>query len=207
MQVITVASTKGGVGKSTLVCALAICAVEEGAKVGIIDVDPQGSTSDWHALRGEPDNPRLLGGDSVAAMLTEARKLKLDYVFCDTPPSVVNIIEPAIRQADLVVIPVRPAPFDLLAQDAIIGLVEEHDRPSVFVLNQVPPRTSYAEDAAKQLKKAGKVLPASVGQRNSFAMAAASGRTAPEIERGEAKSREEIAAVWHGIKKMLKAGK
>ena len=151
--------------------------------------------------------PRLLAGASVAVMLAEARRLKLDYVLCDTPPSMINIIEPAIRQADLVVVPVRPSPFDLLAQDAIVGLVEEHDRLSVFVLNQVPPRTTYAEDASKQLRKAGKVLSCTIGQRNSFAMATASGKTAAEIERGEAKSRQEIAAVWHGIKKLLKAGK
>jgi chromosome partitioning protein len=203
MKMIAVASTKGGVGKSTLVCALAVCAQEEGAGVGIIDVDPQGSTRDWHALRGSPEALRLLDGDTVADCLAQARAAKLDYVFCDTPPSVVNIIEPAIRQADLVVIPVRPSPLDLLAQDAIIGLVEEHGRPSVFVLNQVPPRTTYAEDAGKQLKKAGKVLPVVVGQRNVFAMAMVKGKTAAEVE---AKSREEIAAVWQGIKLMLNSG-
>jgi len=54
-----VAATKGGVGKSTLAVALAISAIEDGERVGLVDCDPQGSTRDWNALRGSPAEPAL----------------------------------------------------------------------------------------------------------------------------------------------------
>jgi hypothetical protein len=76
----------------------------------------------------------------------------------------------------------------------------DHGKPSVFVINQVPARTSFAEEAAKLLKKDGRVLPATVGMRNSFAMAMAEGKTGAEKD---AKAREEIAAVWSGLKRLM----
>ncbi len=204
MHVVVMAATKGGVGKSTLAAAFAVAAFEEGAKVALIDLDPQDSVTDWHELRGSPENPRLLAGDSLAASLATARGGGVEWVFVDTPPAILNIIEPAVRQADLVVIPVRPSPLDILAIDPIVTLCEEHKRACVFLLNQVPPRTAFAEEAAKQLKKDGKVLGVSIASRNSFAMAMTTGKTAPEVERGDGKAREEIAAAWAAIKRLLK---
>ena len=207
MKVIVLAATKGGVGKSTLACALAVAAHEEGLKVGIIDADPQGSTRDWHALRKSPAWPALLEGDTIADMLATARAQDIEWVFVDTPPALVSIIEPAIRQADLVVVPCRPSPLDILAIDPVVGLCEVHDTPFVFVLNQVPPRTTFAEDAGKQLRKAGRVLKEAVGARHGFATAMITGKTAPETERADGKAREEIDAVWQAIKRLTKAGK
>ena len=207
MRVIVLAATKGGVGKSTLTCALAVAAHEDGEKVGIIDADPQGSTSDWHSLRKSPSAPKLLEGSSVAKLIEQAKALQLEWVFIDTPPAVVAIIEPAIRQADLVVVPCRPSPLDILAIDPVVGLCEVHDTPFVFVLNQVPPRTTFAEDAGKQLRKAGRVLKEAVGARHGFATAMITGKTAPETERADGKAREEIDAVWQAIKRLTKAGK
>jgi chromosome partitioning protein len=203
MHVIVLAATKGGVGKSTLTCALAVCALDEGAVVALLDCDPQGTTRDWHTLRGSPLAPRLLTATSVGEALSEADAAGVEWVFIDTPPSVVNLIEPAVRQADLVLVPVRPSPVDLLAIDPIVGLCELHKRQWRFVLNQVPARTTFAEDAAKQLKKVGQVLECEIGTRNAFAMAMAGGRTGPEVDRSDGKSREEMLAVWAHVKRLV----
>ena len=40
-RVITLAGTKGGLGKSTLACSLAIRATQDGGKVALLDLDPQ----------------------------------------------------------------------------------------------------------------------------------------------------------------------
>src|SRR5262249_60953048 len=51
MNVITLASRKGGAGKSTLTAHLAGCAQGAGHRCLIIDADPQGSLTLWHSLR------------------------------------------------------------------------------------------------------------------------------------------------------------
>jgi cellulose biosynthesis protein BcsQ len=40
-RVITLAGTKGGLGKSTLACGLAIRATQDSGKVALLDLDPQ----------------------------------------------------------------------------------------------------------------------------------------------------------------------
>ena len=56
MVVITVASRKGGSGKSTLTANLAAFADKASRRCLLTDADPQGSLSLWHGLRksGEP---------------------------------------------------------------------------------------------------------------------------------------------------------
>jgi chromosome partitioning protein len=51
MNVITLASRKGGAGKSTLTAHLATCAHAGGYRSLVIDADPQGSVTLWHSLR------------------------------------------------------------------------------------------------------------------------------------------------------------
>src|ERR1700741_702261 len=51
MNVITLASRKGGAGKSTLTAQLAAQCHVSGKRTLIIDADPQGSLSLWHSLR------------------------------------------------------------------------------------------------------------------------------------------------------------
>ena len=50
-QVITVAQQKGGAGKTTMAAHLAAAWAGYGLKVAVIDVDPQGSLSQWYELR------------------------------------------------------------------------------------------------------------------------------------------------------------
>ncbi|ODS23708.1 cobalamin biosynthesis protein CobQ [Candidatus Endobugula sertula] len=54
MQVWTVANQKGGVGKTTTSVALAGLAAEQGQRVLLIDLDPQGSMTSYFG--GDPDN-------------------------------------------------------------------------------------------------------------------------------------------------------
>ena len=145
MKVVVLAATKGGVGKSTLCCALSVCASEDGDKVALLDCDPQGTTSDWHALRGSPAEPHLVTSQSVNDAVAQARRAGAGWLFIDTPPALVTLIEPAVRLSHFVLVPVRPSPVDLLAIDPIVALCQQHDRPWAFVLNQVPARTSMAE--------------------------------------------------------------
>jgi chromosome partitioning protein len=51
MHTIAVLSQKGGAGKTTVAVNLAVYASLQGAKVAILDIDPQASASSWADLR------------------------------------------------------------------------------------------------------------------------------------------------------------
>jgi chromosome partitioning protein len=132
MRVFVFAATKGGVGKSTLAACTAIAAQAEGETVVLVDYDPQRSLSEWLALRSGA-KPELLVVPRGASLKAALKDVAADaVVIVDTPPGMVGIIEQAVMGADLVVIPIRPAPLDILAIDPIVELVEECKKPSVL---------------------------------------------------------------------------
>ena len=53
MNVITLASRKGGAGKTTLTAHLAAFAHTQGHRCLVVDADPQGSLKLWHSLRAD----------------------------------------------------------------------------------------------------------------------------------------------------------
>ena len=57
MNVVTLASRKGGAGKSTLTAHLAACAYAAGRRCLLIDADPQGSLTLWQSLRPDGQPP------------------------------------------------------------------------------------------------------------------------------------------------------
>ena len=205
MRTICLASTKGGVGKTTLAAALAIEAMGEGNKVALIDADPQQSLSTWHDARGEQDNPALIGGknEAIKARHDAAKRSGYDICFIDTPPAMIGVIEPCVRLSEFVVVPVRPSPLDIDAVGTIHELCEEQKRPFMFVLNQTTARSAFTEQAAKLLRKDGTVFDGEIVARMSYVMAMVRGLTAPEIDRSNAQSHEEIAALWKAIKRRL----
>jgi hypothetical protein len=120
--VVTVASAKGGSMKSTLCAALAVQAVATGAKVHLLDWEPQGSLTYWWTVRGQPDNPGLIAGiDRTPA--EAARRSDADWLFCDTAPAMLEQVEQAIGAADYVLIPLLASAIDLLSDSWVISVI------------------------------------------------------------------------------------
>jgi len=108
MNVITLASRKGGAGKSTLTAQLAAQAHAAGKRVTVIDADPQGSLSLWHSLRKD-GLPKLVTPErGLDRALAFAMIENADYVFIDTAPTMWVVVQEAVRAATLVLIPARP---------------------------------------------------------------------------------------------------
>ena len=127
MQVVVLASQKGGAGKTTLTGHLAIAAEQRGVgPVVMIDTDPQGSLSSWWNRRQAPTPvlsplPHLR---DLTIRIAELRDNGVELVLIDTPPAITSAIREVIRVADLVVMPVRPSPHDLDAIGATIDLAQ-----------------------------------------------------------------------------------
>ena len=87
-RTIALAAAKGGVAKSTIASALAVQAVSEGARVALVDAEPQASLGLWWERRGEPDNPGMFTVDDDRGLGRAVAKLRAgpwDYVIVDTP--------------------------------------------------------------------------------------------------------------------------
>ncbi len=175
--VITVAQQKGGTGKTTLTANLA-AALAPGRRVAVLDIDPQGSLTRWHALR--PATAAALTFSNVAGwrLTAELDRLKRghDIVLVDSPPQIDTEAKLAIRGATLVLIPVQPSPPDVWAAEGTLKLAAEEKRPAAIVLNRVPSSSRQKDLVVADLTARGlPLLRSAIGNRTGFVDAFAIG--------------------------------
>lgn len=197
MHVVTLASQKGGTGKTTLAGHIAVQAERTGAgPVALIDADPQGSLADWWNSRkaGTP----VFAQASVWRLREDLEKLRqsgIELVVIDTPPAITSTIDDVIGLSDLVVIPTRPSPHDLRSIGRTVMLAERAQKPLVFVINGASPWAAITASTAIALSQHGTVAPSIVHQRADFATSMIDGRTVGEVRRNSP-SAAEIAQLW-----------
>ena len=180
MKTVSVVAQKGGTGKTTLCLAIACAAVRDGLAAAVVDLDPQATAASW--------------GDRRAA--------ELPVVVPAQPPRVEQGAVAAARAADLVLIPCRPAVYDLETVAATVDVIRAvaPDTPFLCVLNGVPPRGPRQPQARAVLADLDvPVCTASLGLRAAVDYAAAAGDSAQEHQpRGKAAA--EIAAVYEIVR-------
>ncbi len=158
-KVITIAQQKGGSGKTTLAVNLGVLLARKGAKVAFLDTDPQGSLGRWFMTRHESGRAEGMELSTASAWGVgyEVGKLRdmADFVIIDTPPKADSDLRPALRAADLVVVPVATSHVDLWATDGVLDLARREGREVLVVLNRARPGTrlgSEIEAAAQELE-------------------------------------------------------
>lgn len=201
MKVLTVANRKGGAGKSTCAAHLALEAVKSGLKTILIDMDPQKTLETWWQKRVE-ENPYLLETTAVelAEVVQRLEQKDLELCIIDTPGDASENAIVGIRVADLIVIPSKPTAPDLTAIGRTISMVEEHNKPHVFVITQGIVRSKATLQAASVLSQFGPVAPAVISNRMSYANAMGVGGSAAE---SDGQANEEVGQVWQFIKDRL----
>ena len=165
MPVIAFANPKGGAGKTTSALILASELAARGAKVVIIDADPEKWISPWGALPGRPATITIIGEvtedtivDQIEAAATEAQ-----FVVVDLEGTASLMVANAIGMSDLVIIPTQGASMDAKGAAKTIKLIRNQARlarraiPRAVLLT----RTSAAvasralKNVRDQLDKAG----------------------------------------------------
>lgn len=200
-MIIGVLNQKGGVGKTTISVNLAASLARNGARVLLIDADPQGSSLDWAAAR---DGVPLFSvvGFPRPTIHKEIGQIGqgYDYIVIDGPPRVTDLARSAIMSSDLVLIPVQPSPYDIWAADEVVKLIDEarvykENLKSAFVVNRKITNTAIGRDVGEALAAYQvAVLTATVTQRVIFAEAAAQGKSVFEVD-AEGAAAHEIEAV------------
>jgi len=204
VQVLAIASQKGGAGKTTVTGHLAVAAEQAGCgPVAIVDLDPQGSLADWWNRRG-PKYPHFLqtGISCLKEDIAALRDLGIKLLFIDTPPALTCIIRQVIAIADLVLLPVRPSPHDLRSIGATLDVVETFEKPFLFVLNAATQRARITQEARAVLVQCGEVAASTLHSRVDYAASMVDGRTVMEIA-GAEKASLEIRKLWREVKEKI----
>lgn len=209
MYVIGVAAQKGGSGKSTVAAHLAIHADRDASPALLVDMDPQGSLVLWHRLR-QDETPILVKADlrSLGEVLEAARAEKVKWCIVDSAPHAQSDIAAVMKAADLVLIPSRPAAFDLGAIEPTLRQAETMRAKALVVLNAVPPRrgfgrTTIETEARAVLESYGaRIWDRVITHRAAFSSAIAGGLSVDEMEPGGAAALE-IGALWQTVKTEL----
>ncbi len=132
-KIVTLATSKGGAGKSTLARNLAAHWVNIGFKVAIIDADPQGSIINRHDPEGELKELHVVAEpEETVSQVIQDLKEQYDYLIVDTGGFRNRTTVRALIETDLAIIPLKPS------ADDVSGALETHNL--INELNKTPER-------------------------------------------------------------------
>lgn len=161
--VITVASSKGGVGKTQICQSISGRLAEIGYRVAVVDIDPSLAYSSWHALYSEqrrrPITLASLVPERDIFKTTDALAEQHDVVILDTAGFGASNVIFAIGSADCVVIPTQTSAKDLVEAEDMVGKVRSSARMANreidyrILLNRVKPGTRVLAHSLAELER------------------------------------------------------
>jgi chromosome partitioning protein len=183
VNIVTIASLKGGVGKTIHAAHLSVALEAMGqGPVGCIDLDPQATFTAWWKDRKHAETPIFAKvedytqlGPKLASM-----KKKFKWVIIDTPPQIADINREAVRQANLVLIPCKSGKGDMVASLDTVAICKELKQEFFYILNEVKGKRT-ADTAVKKLATKGKVAPVVIPDLDGYWQSMWTGHTLPEI--------------------------
>ncbi|MEP6267816.1 MAG: ParA family partition ATPase [Paracoccaceae bacterium] len=188
-RIITIAQQKGGSGKTTLAVNLATGFLAKGKSVGILDTDPQGSLGKWFMKRIETqgEDPNLQFSTATAWGISyELRSLsdKVDVVIVDTPPKADSDLRPALRAADLVLVPLSSSHVDIWATQDVLDLADRAGKRAFIVMNRCRSGTKLGAEVLTAVHELdAEVMQTGLGNRIVFAEALGNGMGAVEARK------------------------
>jgi len=162
VPVLTIASSKGGPGKTTIAMLLAGTLAAEECAVVVLDADPTQALSRWAAgpYEGPPMEVHAEAEETRLAHLINAKAETTDLVLVDTAGFGNRAAAVAMTSADAILVPSLAGEADVTEAEKTIRLAEglaraaRRDIPARVLLNRVK-RTQLARHAAQELASAG----------------------------------------------------
>lgn len=206
-MIYSIASTKGGPGKTTLAVCLADWWRRQGRSVTCLDTDPNRNLLSWIGKRSDEGLRCLaVGEDDVIAEARAAAKTS-EIVIIDVAGFLARGLLYAVGVADVVLIPCRPAKGDVLeagrTQQVIQSAADLSGRtiPHAAVLTQVNRRAAVTGHSRQQLEALGiPALTADFPLRAIYQSSWYQGST--PIELGDNVAAGEVEAIAREIQKL-----
>ncbi len=206
-HVITVAQQKGGCGKTTVTAHLAVAMAKKGYNVAAIDIDPQGSLSAWYDARYKAggDYYTQLHCTSFAdwwRLSWELDDLKQDYdlIFIDCPPHTKTDARTAVKEADMVIVPIQPSPTDFWATIKTVDLTNAEHRNTYLLLNRIVYNSKLSRQFMEDLPR--RRFTDCLGNRVNFATSMAEGLTVQEAD-PYSRSAKEVGSIADEVETIL----
>lgn len=213
MKVIVIANQKGGVGKSTIACNLAVCAARDNLNVVLVDADPQGTSMQFRSLRETDD----ISAMSIIqpSIFSDVPKLNnFDLVFIDAGGRDNILLRASITTAihGLLLIPLLPSAVDIWATEDTFTILREARSigaqiSAYAVLNQVKPNATVGKQAREVMTELSAnndvtLLDCQLGDREDFKKSFMSGLGAIEYE-PDSKAAVEVEALYQELRRKL----
>lgn len=206
-MIVTVGTTKGGVGKTTLALNLAIARALQGRDVWLVDADRQGTAMTAITIRSEAAKAPSIAcahypeGSALLAQV-ELMQNKFDDVIIDAGGRDSAALRAAVGLSDVVVVPFAPRSLDVWALSDISSLIRRtpnvRDQMRVLaVLNNADPQGQDNDDAVAAVADFPEMtyIDTPIKRRKSIANAAGQGLSVLEYSPKDPKAIAEITAL------------
>ena len=162
MPVLTIASSKGGPGKTTVAMLLAGALAAEGGAVLILDADPTQALSRWakNTYEGPPIETVAEVDETQLAHIINERAETAPLMIVDTAGFGNRAATVAMTSADAIIVPSLAGEADVTEAEKTIRLAgglaraARRDIPARVLLNRVK-RTQLARHAVQEMVSAG----------------------------------------------------
>lgn len=212
-KLIGLASTKGGVGKTSIALNLAAALARQGARVVVLDADPAG-----HAVAvGElgalpfPVIPLLLEeveAKAVAAWTKVVRSQDADFVVIDAPGALGAAFGAVVAIVDVALIPTGASMLDIRGAAETVGIVRRHrkaggrGRPDILIVpSRVDRRTGAGRDVVGTLAGLTEPVASAITLKAIVADALSAGEVVPP----ESPSGQEFTALAAAVRARLES--
>lgn len=207
MRTVLVASTKGGVGKTTIATHLAAQAALDGQRTVLVDADPQGSSTRWAERRA--------GLESAVLPLDGTRRAWQKHIPDDTQRTVIDApagatvdsLESFLERADALIVPVLPSTLDIDATVPFLNAIAKHPRVRRgqlrvgLVGNRLKPWTNASQQAVDLLQQWPYPVVAQLRDSQAYVMLVGLGRSLFDYQSQQVREHQED---WAPLLKWLR---
>ena len=158
MDIITIATQKGGAGKTTLATNLAVASARAGKITLVIDADSQKTAFEWFQKREDQSNPLVMESTdqkTLFRILELAKEKGVDRVFIDTQGADMPLVNDAISCADFCIMACGSGGFDISMQRTTAAVVKRLEKNAAFIITKATSRGQEAKETRAILSGLG----------------------------------------------------
>ncbi|KRA16928.1 MULTISPECIES: ParA family protein [unclassified Lysobacter] len=208
MKTVLVASSKGGVGKTTIATHLAAQSALEGLRTALVDADPQGSSTRWAQRRATLDSAVLPLDGTRRKAWRKGLPEDTQRVVIDAPAgAMAEDLEAFLEVADAVIVPVQPSTLDIEATVPFLDTLAKHPRVRRgqlrvgLVGNKLKPWTNASQQAVELLSEWPYPVVGQLRDSQAYVVMTALGKSLFDYHSAQIREHQ---ADWQSLLKWLK---